>query len=163
MDLLKLNCEEQFHIWFEEIAKFAETLAVDVSVAGFVKRQVHRGKCPGGNVLGDSPEEYYRRNIVIPVLDYTLVEMHDRFGGIHQQIVKPLGLFPSIVATGDSSVSLEEVANLYKEDHPSPPLVSTEYWQWKDMWSSKAQEERPDTLLFKPQRLDLFNHMRLVT
>ena len=114
LELLKLNCEEEFYIWFKEIVKFAKTLAVDVSVPRVVTRQVLRG-----NVPRDSPEEYYRRNVTIPFLDYTLVEMHDRFGRNDQQTVKLLGLNPSIVATCDSSISLEEVATLYKRDLPS--------------------------------------------
>ena len=38
LELLKLSCGEEFHIWFEEIAKFAETLPVDVSVPRGVMR-----------------------------------------------------------------------------------------------------------------------------
>lgn len=55
LELLKLNCEEEFHIWFEEVAKFAEILAVDVSVPRVVTRHAH---AHAQGISGDSPEEY---------------------------------------------------------------------------------------------------------
>jgi len=58
LELIKLNCEEEFHILFEEITEYAKSLDVDVAVPRIVGRQIHRG-----NIPGDSPEAYYRRNI----------------------------------------------------------------------------------------------------
>ncbi len=140
LELLSTNCEE-FHSWFEEIVQFSESLNVDVSVPRIVGRQIYRG-----NIPGDSPEAYYRRNIMVPFLDHILDEMRDRFGGIHQQIVKLLGLIPSIIATCNPTLSIEEVATLYKTDLPSPPLVSTEYRRWKGKWISQPPKDRPDSL-----------------
>ena len=48
LELLKLNGEQEFHIWFEELAKFAQTLAVDVSACSQSCHETSpQGKCPG--------------------------------------------------------------------------------------------------------------------
>ncbi len=101
----------------------------------------HRGNAPG-----DSPEVYYRRNVMIPFLDHILTEMCDRFGGIHQQTVQLLGLIASIVATSNPTLSIEEVGTLYKADIPYPPLLSTEYRRWKTKWTCQPPDERQDSL-----------------
>ena len=90
MELLKTNCEAEFHTWFEEIKAFADSLDIPVSTPRYTSRQVHRA-----NIPADSPEVYYRRNIMIPFLDHITTEMETRFGPIHQQKIKLLGLVPS--------------------------------------------------------------------
>ena len=111
LELLKINCEEEFHLWFEEITKFGESLnIIPISVPRVLVRQVHRSNTPA---VIDCPEDYYRQNIMIPFLDHILIEMQERFGGTHQKIVKLLGLIPSI-AVSYASVSITEVGKLYE-------------------------------------------------
>ncbi len=45
LELIKINCEEEFHMWFQEIITFAELLNVDVAVPRVVGRHPQR-KCP---------------------------------------------------------------------------------------------------------------------
>ena len=98
MELLKTNCEAEFHTWFEEIKAFADSLDIPVSTPRYTSRQVHRA-----NIAADSPEVYYHRNIMIPFLDHITTEMETRFGPIHQQKIKLLGLVPSISVSYNSS------------------------------------------------------------
>ena len=103
-------------------------------------RQMHRANAPA-----DSPEAYYRRNIMMPFLDHITNEMQARFGPIHQTKVKLLGLVPTIAPTY-SLASIKDVSELYKADLPSPQLLSTEFNRWKIRCTSLPLDKRPNTL-----------------
>ena len=83
----KENCDEEF----EEISKLAQKLDISIAVPRTVGRQVYRNNSPA-----DSPETYYRRNVLLPFLDHMLTQLQDRFGGVRQQIVKLFSLVPSL-------------------------------------------------------------------
>jgi len=83
IQMLQTNCEEEFHAWFEEIKAFADSLDIPVRAPRISSRQTHRA-----NVPAESPEVYYRRNVMIPFLDHIATEMESRFGPIHQTKVK---------------------------------------------------------------------------
>ena len=70
LELLKTNCEEEFHQWFIEITALANELNISVSTPRITSRQVHRSNAPA-----DSPESYYRRNIMVPFLDHITSEL----------------------------------------------------------------------------------------
>ncbi len=140
LGLLRTNCDEEFHSWFAEIEAFASRLDIPVSMPRIISRQIHRA-----NVPAESPEVYYRRNIMMPFLDHITTEMETRFGSIHQTKIKLLGLIPSI-AVSYSLASIKDVGDLYKSDLPSPQLLSVEYNRWKLKFNSMPPDERPDTL-----------------
>ncbi len=100
------------------------------------------GKC---NILADSPEAYYRRNLKIPSLDHIVTQLTDRFEPIQQTQVKLIGLIPSFAVTY-SPASVTEVGELYKADLPSPQLLSTTFRRWKAKYSSAPLDTRPNTL-----------------
>ena len=140
LELLKTNCEEEFHQWFIEITTLANELNISVSTPRITCRQVHRSNTPA-----DSPESYYRRNIMVPFLDHITSELEERFGPIHQTKVKLLGLVPSVAATFPVA-SIAEVGALYSADLPSPYLLSTEFSRWKRACVTAPVDKRPDTL-----------------
>ncbi len=140
LELLKVNCEDEFHAWFEEIKSFAESLDISVSIPRITSRQVHRA-----NIPADTPEVYYRRNIMIPFLDHITAEMETRFGPIHQTKIKLLGLIPS-TAVSYAASSIKDVGELYKSDLPSPQLLTTEFNRWKMKFTSMLPTLRPDSL-----------------
>ena len=140
--LLKSNCEEEFHLWFNEMTTLADKLNISVSIPRIASRQVHRYR---SNAPADSPESYYRQNIMIPFLDHITMELEERFGPIHQNKVKLLGLIPSVASTYPIA-SISEVGDLYSADLPSPHLLTTEFSRWKRACTSTPVEKRPDTL-----------------
>ena len=97
------------------------------------------------NAPADSPETYYRRNVLLPFLDHMLTQLQDRFGGVRQQIVKLFSLVPSLFVNTELT-SVEEVRQLYLADLPSPLLFTTEYQRWKTKWTSAQADDRPDCL-----------------
>ena len=140
LELLKMNCEEEFRLWYHEIKTLADELNITVATPRIAARQVHRS-----NIPADSPEAYYRRNLMIPFLDHILTELTERFGPIQQTKVKLLGLIPSITTTY-SHASVTEVGELYKADLPSPHLLSTEFRRWQTKYSLVPSANRPSTL-----------------
>ena len=98
LELLKINCDEEFHSRFDEIKDFANKLSIPVTTPRISSRQVHRA-----NVPADSPEVYYRRNVMIPFLDHLSSEMQSRFGPVQQTKIKLLGLIPSTAVTYSSA------------------------------------------------------------
>ena len=49
------------------------------------------------NVEAESPEDYFRKSITVPFLDYTLNEMKTRSTDIHARTALGLQLVPSII------------------------------------------------------------------
>ena len=129
LELLKTNCEEEFHLWYCEIKILGDELNIPIATAHIPARQVHRS-----NIPADSPEAYYRRNLVIPFLDHIITELTERFGPIQHTKVKLIGLIPSITATYPPA-SVTEVGELYKADLPSPQLLSAEFHCWESKYS----------------------------
>ena len=119
LNLLKTNCEEEFHLWFNEVKTLADELDIAVYTPRITARQVHLA-----NIPADSSEEYYQRNLMIPFLDHITTELKGRFRPIHQNKVKLLGLIPSLAASYPLA-SIKKVGDLYKADLPSPHLLST--------------------------------------
>ena len=90
LELLKTNCEEEFHLWFSEIKTLVDEFKISVATPQTTARQVHRS-----NIPAEIPETYFRRNLMIPFLDHITTQLEDRFGSIHQTMVKLLDLLPS--------------------------------------------------------------------
>ena len=139
LELLKSNCEEEFHIWLREIKTLADNFNIPVSTPRTTSRQVHRA-----NIPADSPETYYRRNIMIPFLDHITTQLQTIFGPIHQIKIKLLGLIPSVATSVDST---EVVRDLYKRDLPSSALLSTEFRRWKTKLAPVPPNKRPNTFV----------------
>lgn len=70
LELLKTDCEEEFHQWFEEIKAFADDHNIAAVIPRINTRQVHRD-----NILANTPEDYYRRNLMVPFLDHITTEL----------------------------------------------------------------------------------------
>ena len=86
LELLTTNCEDEFHLWFNEIKILADSLNIAINTPRTTSRQVHRS-----NAAADSPETSYRRNIMTPFLNYIITEFEQRFGPVQQTKIKLLG------------------------------------------------------------------------
>ena len=49
------------------------------------------------NVQGDGPEDYFRKSITVPFLDYMVIEMKKRFTDLHARTALGLQLVPTII------------------------------------------------------------------
>ena len=134
-----------------------EKVASEVNVAPQVPRTTGR-QCHRENTEHDSVEEYYRRCIVLPLLDNLIQQMNERFSQTQITASKLLHLIPSIVCT-HSEISLEEVASFYDSDLPNSALASTEAWRWRAKWQAEDAERRPSTLEKALKQCDRAQHL----
>ncbi len=103
-------------------------------------RQQHRE-----NIEHGSTEEYYRRSIFLPLLDYLIQQMNDRFGSTQMIEAKLINLVPSVITTF-TELSYEDATSFFKDDLPSSSLVPTEVWRWRQKWCQVDAAEQPATL-----------------
>ena len=103
-------------------------------------RQLHRENTPA-----DSPESYYRRNVMIPLLNHILVEMKERLGTTQQTKIRLLGLIPSIASSYQLS-SISESGKVFDSYLPCPQLLEMEFCRWKTRFLSVTVDKQPSTL-----------------
>ncbi len=103
-------------------------------------RQQHRE-----NIEHGSTEEYYRRSIILPLLDSLIQQMNDRFGSTQMIEAKLINLVPSVITTF-TELSYEDATSFFKDDLPSSSLVPTEVWRWRQKWCQVDAAEQPATL-----------------
>ncbi len=103
-------------------------------------RQQHRE-----NIEHSSTEEYYRRSIILPLLDNLIQQMNDRFGSTQMIVAKLINLVPSVITTF-TELSYEDATSFFKDDLPSSSLVPTEVWRWRQKWCQVDAAEQPATL-----------------
>ncbi len=66
------------HDWYVQ----AEVIGADIDVMPDVPRTVSQ-QLSHDNVEHASPEEYYRRSIVLPLLDHSIQQIKERFRCLH--------------------------------------------------------------------------------
>ena len=72
--------------------EICELLEIEVKKPRIRGRQIMRD-----NVQAEGPEDYFRKSITVPFLDYTLNEMKTRFTDLHTRTALGLHLDPSII------------------------------------------------------------------
>ena len=102
-----MNCEPEFHDWFEEINHFADINNILVTIPRIASRHVRRA-----NIPADSPDVYYRRNVMLPFLNHVTTEMENRFGSIH--LTKKISRFILSTTLSYASSSMKDVGEHFK-------------------------------------------------
>ena len=104
--------------WMDETKKMCEDIGVELCIPRLGGRQQHRDNVPAG-----TPDEYYKRNLTIPLLDLVSMEMKSRFS-IHQQSATyGLCFVPATMVLMEQAEVLQKltsVVNLCKADLPYP-------------------------------------------
>lgn len=150
--------------WFEEIEKLCESVNIEPSLPRLCGRQRHRD-----NVPAQTPAEYYRRTITIPVLDHLISEIDRRFSEHHKRALLGLNLIPSIMAQkplNEVQKLLKPLEELYKEDLEDDSFMS-ELSQWYLKWKSESEthgvQALPKSLAFTvPQCSSYFSNTQIL-
>ena len=95
--------EDMLHSWYEQAESLAQEVGVIPQVPRVTSRQIHRD-----NTEHNSVEEYYRRIVVLPLLDHLIQQMKERFGKTQSVVARLIKIVPSIVSTLDH-VCLEDL------------------------------------------------------
>ena len=122
--------------WFNHACRMGEPVHIEPSSPRVAPRQRHRANNPAS-----SPLDYYRRNLVIPVLDQVIGEFDARFSKLSSSAGQLMGLVPSVNCNRE--VNVGEVAELYDSDLPSPELLDQEADRWTRKFLAMEPESRP--------------------
>ena len=119
-------------------------VGIDPSVPRRYGRQTQRS-----NVPADTPGEYFRRTISIPVLDHLLSELRYRFGDQQRAALLCLSIVPSLfvsIESADHMSRFKALSDLYEGDLPSPECLESELHSWKMKWQKELEDHGDSSL-----------------
>ena len=89
----RANVEQLNRQCFERSIKICEPLDIEIKKPRTCGRQTMRD-----NVQVEGPEDYFRKSITVPFIDYTINEMKTRFTDLHTRAALGLPLVTSVMA-----------------------------------------------------------------
>jgi len=132
--------------WFREVEKMGRDVDVELTLPRRCGRQMHRANTPA-----ETPSQYVKRVITIPLLDHLLVEMRSRFSKQQVVALQGLSLVPSILVTLSlPDNNIDKLVDLYKKDLPSPGSLSSELHSWQHKWQRHQGLHGPESLPTTP-------------
>ena len=123
---------------FNHACRMAESVHIKPSFPRITSRQRHRANNPAS-----SPLDYYRQNLVIPVLDEVICEFNAKFSKLSTTAGQLVGFVPSVIC--EREVNIEEAAELHANDLPNPELLDQEADRWKRKFMVMTPESCPTT------------------
>lgn len=133
----RANVDEEFSLLFSNILKFGEKNNIDPTVPRTCRRQTARSNVPAA-----SPEEYDRRSIFIPFLDFLLSEIKARFGSLFSKLAAIQVFIPAFLNKIQESDALKRLDQIQEPD-VNTDLLSLEFKRWKTYW--QTQNKTPQT------------------
>ena len=125
--------------------ELAKAVDVDESVPRTTGQQQHRYNVPSA-----SPSEYFMRQLTIPVLDYLISEINDRFTStLSSAIIQIKVLLPSNLTERTKILTAAEIPDLislYSDGLPSPASLDTELHCWGVKWSDAEVHQQAKCL-----------------
>ena len=89
------------------------------------------------NVPAQTPSDYYKRAVAIPLLDHLQSEKKTYFNPTNDAVLSSLfNLLPELVAVGDRNPDIKTGLEFYENDLPSAHVVDVELLRWKRKWCS---------------------------
>ncbi|XP_069104128.1 52 kDa repressor of the inhibitor of the protein kinase-like [Argopecten irradians] len=141
--------------WFQEAVALAEELDIPISKPRTCGRQSKRN-----NVPAQSPEDYYRKSISIPVLDHLLEEMKTRFTSLHQRAALGLMLVPSEL--DERNIDIGALTEFFGDDLPSSRTLEAEMRQWKIFWKENPEKPSSISATIKACDKDFFSNIHTI-
>lgn len=133
----------------------AEELDIPISKPRTCGRQSKRN-----NVPAQSPEDYYRKSISIPVLDHLLEEMKTRFTSLHQRAALGLMLVPSEL--DERNIDIGALTEFFGDDLPSSRTLEAEMRQWKIFWKENPEKPSSISATIKACDKDIFSNIHTI-
>ena len=125
--------------WFDLAVTTAANVGVVFSIQRRTNQQQHRDDVPA-----QTPSDYYKRAVAIPLLDHLQSEMKTYFNPTNDAVLSSLfNLLPELVAVGDRNPDIEAALEFYENDLPSPHVVDVELPRWKSKWCSTEDADLP--------------------
>jgi len=129
LDILRQNrsnCENVFYIIFDQAKNECEKYDAPLLIPRRCKSQIFRD-----NYHSDDPVHFLREAIFVPNLDYSIVEMEDRFFDQKQKCRSLWGLIAKYCdASPNTAQDLERLLEIYQEDIGPRAAVVPEVQRW---------------------------------
>ena len=140
---MRENVDQESDVIFKQAVRMADQLNVEPNIPRVAKKQIYRD-----NVPANSPEEYYKRALVIPIVDTFISEMTYRFNNFICKAAKLLILTPSVLCSEKfkENVDISPILEEYGEDSINRDVVDQELLLWQRKWLAVASKDRSDTL-----------------
>ena len=118
--------------WYEEALQMSQSVdGPEPKVPRTTSRQLQRD-----NVPYTTPEEYYRRSIIVPFVDHLFSEMNNRFNEGRNNYSEGLVLIPAILKSEPDWKRLAlKFAETFTDDLPHASTLSEELDLWQVKWA----------------------------
>ena len=116
------------------------------------------------NVSAENSEEYYRRALVVPLVDQFIIEMTFWFNPFNKTASKFLLFIPSIICDPEyKDLDIEGLIEQYSDDLPNPDVIDLELKLWKRKWSEVEKSDRPASLAKATKNCDKLKFPNIFT
>ena len=118
---------------YKQTMTIAQSVGVEECTPRLASRQQHRQ-----NIPAQSPTDYYRLNLTIPLLDHLVNEIELRFDeNSSQNVTEFLALLPATISKSHSVIdrgTFPSVLQLYEDDLPASLSLDAELDLWQQHW-----------------------------
>ena len=121
------NIDLHHNKWFATVEQMCDSVGTQPSLPRFC-RQHHRSNLPA-----QTPSEYYRRIITVPILDHLLSDLEAHFSKHQQTALFGLFLVPFVHVSktlDEIAPKISELGDMYKDDLPYPNSLPSELHCW---------------------------------
>ncbi|KAH8028555.1 hypothetical protein HPB51_017681 [Rhipicephalus microplus] len=144
----RASAETEFNKIFLKSLSLLKITNVEMALPRITGRQMQRSNVPSA-----TPEEYYRRNVYLPLLADFENQLRDRFDA-HKKVVVGLNmLLPKFCASASLS-DIDDAVQFYLGDIPSANVIEAEF----TLWGNKCcQIEEKNRLACALEALEMCN------
>ena len=143
MKSMRSDIDNAYSRIYSQACKLAEKIDVVPTkprVSGV--KSIYRSNIPADNI-----EEYFRKNLGIPLLDGIISQLEERFSDVSRRASKLLYLVPSMLIREDFEMScLDNAIDQYQDDIPNPDLIRMEITSWRHKFQNVPADEVPTTI-----------------
>lgn len=134
------NSEEEFHKLILDVENVLCLVDETVKTPRLIRQSIRN------NIPADSTEEYYRRSIFLPFLDYFKSHLIERFIKHNYIICGLQNLIPSfLIKLNTSSNEFKKCIAFYKSFLPTYDTFESELKVWIEKWKSVPDNELPES------------------
>lgn len=142
------NKVEEYHSsWYQQAISLAEKVGVNAELPRRTGKQLYRD-----NQDCNSPDQYYKCVVTIPLLDHINTELKNRFGQGQKNIIEGLVIIPTELQKikKDNILDWKEYfmnfCKFYESDFPNFIALPSELTLWENLWLHTSQDIVPDTV-----------------
>lgn len=148
---------------YSEVWDSTLTLAQEMEVEMTLPRAPPKSK-QRSNAPASSAEDYYRRNMFLPLVDTLLVDMESRFSSQQQSAMKLSMIVPAhLIEMNYRWEDIKEAMVKYRRFLTGDAAVKGEFLVWQQMWLKETEADRPKNALSALAKADAISFPNIHT